>query len=143
MKPVSFGLAEPETRFSNVSHFQFPTQSGFYHQSEPDPRLRCPKTIENSGRAIEMDCNGVVHTLVRLNMTQNRTCGYCSLMRNVTKAGFAKKSYYECNVCRIPLCRNEFQCFFKYHEIMKKHHLQGPMSKAEFKLYTSLYKYDA
>ena len=62
-------------------------------------------------------------------------------MRNVTKAGFAKKSYYECNVCRIPLCRNEYRCFFKYHDIIKQNGLQGPISKADFKMYTSVSKF--
>lgn len=130
MASQSINFEEMEYRFPNLSHNLYQANTGAYQLYKPDPRFK----------AVQMDCNGVIHSLVRLNMTQNRTCGYCSLMRNVTKAGFAKKSSYECNVCRIPLCRNEYRCFFKYHEIIKHHGLQGPISRAEFKLYTTLSK---
>lgn len=53
---------------------------------------------------------------------QNRACALCTITKNKTKLGWARKSYYKCEACNVPLCVGESECFTRYHDIQ----LQNP-----------------
>lgn len=63
---------------------------------------------------------GVNHRLVHIG-GKNRACAYCTISKNKTKLGWARKSYYKCNECCVPLCRGETNCYDRYHELVLEH----------------------
>ena len=62
---------------------------------------------------------GTFHSLTRV-LGRNRTCAYCGLTGNKTSSGFARKSYYQCDVCDVSLCAR-YNCFDLYHELVRRH----------------------
>ena len=62
---------------------------------------------------------GAFHRLIRV-LGRNRTCAYCGLTGNKTSSGFARKSYYRCDVCDVSLCA-KYNCFDLYHELVRRH----------------------
>lgn len=70
----------------------------------------------------------VCHRFVHINGCK-RACAYCNILGVKTKSGWAIKSYYKCDVCDTPLCRNKKDCFEKYHDLVKLHHQDGMTHK--------------
>lgn len=48
---------------------------------------------------------------------QNRACALCTITKSKTKLGWARKSYYKCEACNVPLCVGETECFTRYHNL--------------------------
>ncbi|OWF43300.1 hypothetical protein KP79_PYT18749 [Mizuhopecten yessoensis] len=82
--------------------------------------------------------NPVEHQLVRVRGI-NRACGFCRISRNKTKQGYARKSYYECQVCAVPLCRGN--CFERYHELVNEHRQFAYSVKAMYKMLLKKFSY--
>ena len=57
------------------------------------------------------------HTLVPIPVRIQKPCAYCKLQNGRFRGGQVRRSYYECDVCHVPLCRPQLRpCFLKYHE---------------------------
>lgn len=104
--------------------------------SEPDSALytgnwqyEAPDANPASGPA-ELHIEG--HRLTHIQGCK-RACAYCQMLSVKTKSGWAKKTYYKCETCDVPLCRGLYkECYRRYHELRKEHDNMSPkmMQKA-------------
>lgn len=59
------------------------------------------------------------HILVPIPFRIQRPCAYCKKRNERFRGGQVRRSYYECNICQVSLCRPQVRpCFLKYHEDM-------------------------
>ncbi|XP_033752954.1 uncharacterized protein LOC117336493 isoform X4 [Pecten maximus] len=79
-----------------------------YSDAFPDE----PGAGERSPRSIGAMLN---HRAIHTPMMKNKPCAYC-LMRQVrTKSGWYVYTTYKCEVCDVPLCTGQRNCFALYH----------------------------
>ncbi|XP_021368186.1 uncharacterized protein LOC110459952 isoform X7 [Mizuhopecten yessoensis] len=71
-----------------------------------------PGAGERSPRSVGAMLN---HRAIHTPMMKNKPCAYC-LMRQVrTKSGWYVYTTYKCEVCDVPLCTGQRNCFTLYH----------------------------
>lgn len=62
----------------------------------------------------------IQHSVIRVDpvdRTRQKTCAWCKMLNiRTTKSGVTPRTYYQCNVCNVPLCINEKNCFSLYHQ---------------------------
>lgn len=59
------------------------------------------------------------HMLAPIAFRVQRSCVYCKERNGRFRGGQVRRSYYECSICQVPLCRPQVKnCFLKYHEDM-------------------------
>ncbi|XP_033752963.1 uncharacterized protein LOC117336493 isoform X12 [Pecten maximus] len=68
----------------------------------------------------QIQIQGVDHRLIHIG-GKNRACAYCTISKNKTRLGWARKSYYKCDACGVPLCRGETNCYERYHDLVQEH----------------------
>ncbi|XP_069132888.1 uncharacterized protein [Argopecten irradians] len=68
----------------------------------------------------QVQIQGVDHRLIHIG-GKNRACAYCTISKNKTRLGWARKSYYKCDACGVPLCRGETNCYERYHDLVQEH----------------------
>lgn len=57
------------------------------------------------------------HMLSPIAFRMQRPCAYCKKRNGRFRGGQVRRSYYECSICQVPLCRPQSKpCFLKYHE---------------------------
>lgn len=59
------------------------------------------------------------HVLVKNAGNRYKPCAYCVSQKIKTKSGWYVNTYYQCEVCGVPLCkptaRSNRNCFYSYH----------------------------
>lgn len=75
------------------------------------------------------------HRLIHIG-GKNRACAYCTITKNKTRLGWARKSYYRCQICQVPLCRGDTKCYELYHQLVLdyQHVVRDPTELYKFLL---------
>ncbi|XP_060086275.1 uncharacterized protein LOC132565629 isoform X5 [Ylistrum balloti] len=79
-----------------------------YQDAFPDE----PGTGERSPRSVGAMLN---HRAIHTPMMKNKPCAYCLMKQVRTKSGWYVYTTYKCEVCDVPLCTGQRNCFALYH----------------------------
>lgn len=91
----------------------------FFLLSEP---LSAVNFMSRQGRVEINPQAPVEHKLVYTEGKMLKGCVYCQINKVKTSCGWRIKTYYKCNVCNIPLCRDTGprSCFAHYHQLINE-----------------------
>ena len=104
----SWILFKESGRAANYSHVKFCMELAELLKGNFTSRKHRPSQSPPHLRLLQV--NG--HNLVRIE-GRSKVCRTCSKKGNTTNRGHKKCSSFECDVCKVGLCRGP--CFFEFH----------------------------
>lgn len=58
------------------------------------------------------------HRPVKTEGYKTKLCAYCQLHRTKTASGWRVSTRYKCELCNVPLCTQNRDCFHAYHRYL-------------------------
>ncbi|KAK3104109.1 hypothetical protein FSP39_024499 [Pinctada imbricata] len=63
--------------------------------------------------------NNIIHSIVATESSRLKHCVFCQIYKVKTKSGWRVSTRTKCNICDVPLCKMNRDCFRMYHKLME------------------------